>query len=372
MRTSHVYCAVLAAVIAAPTSLFADFSYQETSQITGGALLGMMKMVGVFSSQTREGNQPIQSNVYLKGNRMARVSPQSIEIVDLDKDTMTHIDPVKRTYTVMTFEQMKEQLATAQREVQKKQAEQPAPQNLNPQNVQMSFNVHVRKTGAAQQVNGLDTNEAILTVMMNATNTQTTQSGSMGITNDMWLAPEVSGYDQMREFCNRMAEKMGEVFSGSGLNLSRMLAGQPGANQALSDLAKEMQQMQGVPVLQIMRVGTTSNGQPLPAASEAPLPTNSGPQTPSAGEVAQKGAASMIASHLGGFGGFGGFGHKKQASAPADQTAQNGEPAQPTNSVLLELKTELSNFSTGSVDESYFQVPDGYKQIQPEVPHAEN
>jgi hypothetical protein len=371
MRTSHVCCAVLAAVVAAPSSLFADFSYQETTQITGGALLGMMKMAGVFSSQARQANQPIQSNVYLKGNRMARVSPQNIEIIDLDQGTMTHIDPVKRIYTVTTFEQMKEQLAAAQREMQKKQAEQPAAQNPNAQNVQMSFDAHVRKTGAVKQVSGLDTNEAILTLMMNATDTQTAEKGSMGITNDMWLAPEVPGYDEMREFSKGMAEKMGEVFSGSGLNLNRMLAGHPGANEALSDLGKEMRQIQGVPVLQVMRMGTTTNGQPLPAASEAPLPSNSDPQTPSAGDVAQQGAASVIASHLGGFGGLGGFGHKKQASAPADQTPQNGQPAQPTSSVLLELTTESSNFSTASVDESLFHVPDGYKQIQPEMSQAE-
>jgi hypothetical protein len=368
MSTRHVWCAVLAAMVATPTSLLADFSYQETSQITGGALLGMMKMVGVLSTQARQANQPIQSYVYLKGNRMARVSPQSIEITDLANDTITHIDPEKHTYTVMTFEQVKEQLAEAQSRMKKQLAEQPAAPNPK---AQLSFDVHVRKTGAAKQVSGLDTNEAILTLMMNATDTQTAEKGSMGITNDMWLAPEVPGYDQVREFSKRMAERMGEVFADSGFNMSRMLAGQPGASQALADLAKEMQEVQGVPVFQVMRMGTTTDGQPLPAASEAPLPTNSGPQTPSAADLAKQGAASEIASHLGGFGGFGGFGHKKPASPPPDQAPPDGQAAQPTSAVLLELQTESSNFSAASVDESHFQIPEGYQLVQPEMHHAE-
>ena len=50
-----------------------------------------------------------------------------------------------------------------------------------------------------------------------------------------------------------------------------MLAQNPGAGQALSDMAKEMQKLKGVPIMQVMRMGTTINGQPLPAASEAPL-----------------------------------------------------------------------------------------------------
>jgi hypothetical protein len=35
------------------------------------------------------------------------------------------------------------------------------------------------------------------------------------------------------------------------------------------------------------------------------------------------------------------------------------------------LQTESSNFSAESVDESHFQIPEGYQQVQPEMHHAE-
>jgi flagellar motor protein MotB len=42
-------------------------------------------------------------------------------------------------------------------------------------------------------------------------------------------------------------------------------------------MAKEMSKLKGVPVMQVMRMGSTANGEPLSAASEAPLPASSGP-----------------------------------------------------------------------------------------------
>ena len=89
MRKSGI-CALLAAILAAPPLLHADFSYQESTQITGGSILSMIKMAGAFSSQARKVTDPIVSSVYLKGNRMARVSADSIEI---DRPRQADDDP---------------------------------------------------------------------------------------------------------------------------------------------------------------------------------------------------------------------------------------------------------------------------------------
>jgi hypothetical protein len=184
----------------------------------------------------------------------------------------------------------------------------------------------------------------------------------------MWMAPEIPGYDELREFQKKFAVKMGEAFSGSGLSAS-LAAMQPAAAQGMADMVKEMSKLKGIPVEQIMRMGATANGEPLPAASEAPLPPSpSGPEMPSANDVAQQSASSAIASKLGGFGigGFGGFGHKKQAQTPppADDTS-NGTQQTPTATVLMESKTEMTGFSSASIDSGKFSVPAGFMEIQP-------
>src|SRR6202035_3035352 len=146
---------------------------------------------------------------------------------------------------------------------------------------------------------------------MIATDQKTQQSGNMAVTNDMWMVPEIPGYDQVREFDRKMVEKMGLMTSGVGMDFSRMLAQNPGATQAMSDMGKEMEKIKGVPVMQVMRMGSTTDGKPLPAASEAPLPPDNSPAMPSGSDVAKQGMASALNSKLGGFG-FGGFGKKKK------------------------------------------------------------
>jgi len=352
---------VLAFTAAMPSALFADYTYQETTQITGGSIVAMMKMAGAFSSQARKAGDPVVSSVYIKGNRMAKVSSDRIEIIDLDKETITSIDTIKHTYTLVTFQQMKDQLAKAQQEMEKKQAEQPAatqPAKPDANDVKVSFDVHVRNTGAAKQVSGLSADEAILTMMMNATDQKSQQTGTMAITNDMWLVPEIPGYSEVRDFYMRMGTKMGVMTPGSGLDFSKFLAQNPGATQALDSMGKEMQKIKGVPVLQVMRMGTTTDGKPLPAASEAPLPADASPAMPSASEVVKQSAASAITSHFG----LGGFGHKKSDPPPPDPNSKQNA-ATPTSAVLMESQTTVSNFSSAPVDPSHFEVPAGYKQV---------
>jgi hypothetical protein len=356
---------LLSIALAVPNVLLAsDYTYQQTTQITGGSLLHMMKSVGFISSQARHMGDPIVSSIYLKDNRLANVSAESIEIIDLDKETITHIDVPKKTYTVVTFAQMKQAIENARQQLQNapaaQQPAQPAP-DPNAKNVKMSFDVKVRKTGVAKQVSGVDSSEAIMTMTMTATDTQTQQSGAMAVTNDMWMVSSIPGYEQVRDFYKRMGEKMADSSQGLGFDFSRMLAQNPGANQALGDMVKEMQKLDGVPIMQVMRMGTTLNGQPLPAASEAPLPADASPATPTAGQVAKAGMSSMISSRLGGFGGFG----KKKADPPPPDPNANPNQAQPTSAILMETQITTSNFSSAPVDPSHFAIPAGYKEVQP-------
>lgn len=387
-------CVVAGVLVLAPGAVRADFTYQEKTQITGGALVGMMKLAGTFSKQARQAGEPIVATVYLKGNRMTRVTQDRTEMINLDKETITTIDNAKRQYTVLTFEQMKQQIDAAVAKAKQEQAKTPAASSTAPATTDVKFLVAVRQTGTGKEVEGVQTNEAILAMTMDATDKKSGQTGSLAITNDMWLAPAVPGYGEVGEFYKRYAVKMGRVMGGA-MN-AQVLAMQPGLGQGMVDMAKEMSKLQGIPVLQVMRVGTTLNGQPLPAASEAPLPATDTPAMPTVGNVAQQTAASVIASKLGGLGslsgigsGLGGFGRKKKADAAAaanstlDSTADaasNAAAAKATgtgqagsgqagsaaanSAVLMESKTEMTGFSQGSVDASRFTVPAGYAKVE--------
>jgi hypothetical protein len=232
----------------------------------------------------------------------------------------------------------------------------------------MNFKVNVRNTGATKTLAGLETKEAILSMAVEAADQQSGQKGAMAVTNDMWMAPEIPGYAEVRDFNRRMALKMGMILGGA--LQPNMAAMQPGSAQAMGELAKEMSKLKGVPVMQIMRMGTTANGEPLPAASEAPLPPQpNGPEMPSAGDVAQKSATSAITSKLGGLGGFGGLGRKKKQEQPAETSSTEQPPQGPTQSVLMETSVEMTGFSSAAIDGAQFNVPAGYKEVTPDARH---
>src|SRR5215475_7793603 len=84
-------------------ALRADFSYQSTTQITGGSLYNMLKALGPLAHGARD---PIVTTNMIKGNRMATVSKDRISVINLDAETITEIDLAKKQYSVMTFAQM--------------------------------------------------------------------------------------------------------------------------------------------------------------------------------------------------------------------------------------------------------------------------
>ncbi len=373
MKTIKINRYLMAGLLATVSAAaHADFSYTETTQITGGSMMQLMKVAGTFSKTARQAGEPIVSTIIVKGNRMTRIGEQRTEIIDLDRETITSIDHQKRQYTVMTFEQMRQQMEKAMQKAKEEQQKK-TPAQDTASNTDIKFQVHVRDTGATKDVVGLRANESILTMAMDATDKTSGQTGSMAITNDLWLAPEIPGYDEVKDFYRRYAEKMRVVFNGA-LNPG-MLAQYPGAGQGMADMIKEMSKLKGIPVLQVMRMGMTVNGATLPAASEAPLPPpGASPEMPSAGDVAQnaaqQSATSAIASKMGSLGGlaggFGGFGHKKKADPPPTAASEQIQAAAPpAAAVLVESNTQLAGFSQMPADESKFDVPAGYTQVQP-------
>jgi hypothetical protein len=367
----------LGLTIALPLTCLADFRYDETTKVTGGSLVSMAKMASAFSKQSHSLTDPVNSTVAVKGNRMAHINQDSSEIIDLDSETITHIDHAKKQYSVVTFQEMKAAMQAAMQKAQQQPAQPTSNAGTPPP--QVNFKVNVTNTGATKQVAGLSSTESILKMTMDATNQQSGQTGSLAITNDMWMAPEIPGYGEVRDFNQRMAAKMGDVFGGTSPSMSpSMFSSQPGMSAGMGDMVKEMSKLKGVPVSQVMRMGSTTDGSALPAASEAPLPQSNGPSGSSVTNQAASGAANSAAdsatntatnaatSHMGTFGSalssLGGF-HKKSSQPPP----QPPPPAQPTTAqnwtVLMESTTEMTNFSSASVDPSLFDVPAGYTKV---------
>lgn len=342
----HLLCALF---LVTPLAARAEFSFQRTTQITGGTVLQSVQSLGFISSAARKVGDPQTTTTYIKGDRMAVVSEDSIAIYDVAHETLTRIDLKRRTWYTLTFQQMRENMERMQQQMHSQ------PQVNTDPTAEGSFQVKVHSTGAKKSVSDLPASESILTMVATATNTQTQQSANFALTSDMWLTPTVRGYEELRAFELKLAQKLAPNLVPGVQDFTRALMSNPKAMASLADLTNEMRKLKGVPVFQIIRIGSTPDGTPLPAASEAPLPQSNGP---SASDAAKQGATSALAARLP----FGGLAHHKAADpAPA-------APAGP--SVLMESQATLSNFSTDGIDASHFEVPAGFKETKaPEYAH---
>jgi carbon monoxide dehydrogenase subunit G len=311
-------------------TLFADFSYDQSSKVTGGMMAGALKVMSVFSKQA---TQPIKTTVMVKGDRMAHVGAETVQVIDLAKETITDVNLKNKTYSVMTFAQMAQvmdQMAQKAAQSDGKKAE-------------VNFKASIKETGQTKVISGLDTREVILTLVMESTEKDSGNKGSMNVVSVMWLAPDVPGYREVRAFQQRMAAKMSWT-PGS----STFTQGRGDMAKALGDLSKETAKLDGVPVLVVVSMGGLAEGQPGQTGQQP------------AAKPSQREEPPSVGGSLGRLGGLGGLGRRKQEPPPKqEQPASASAPG-----TLLETTTETTAFSNGSVDASKFEVPAGFKQVQ--------
>jgi hypothetical protein len=326
--------------------LRAEFTYQQTTQMTGGALFEMMKMAGPFARQARE---PNVSTVIVKGNRMATVRKDQTTIIDLDKETITEIDTAKKQYSVVTFAQMKEATEKMAAQAQARQKGKAAPNGT-----EMNYKVSAKATGQTKIINGISAREVVMQMVTEITD-QNQSQGSMNITIDNWLG-SVPGYEEVQAFHRKMGEKMGYAFASGMVQMAAM---RPEAIKGLEQAGKEMAKVEGVPMQSIMKMGgagDASNQSSAPQEQQQPAPQQAQPQ---AGQTA---AEAAVGAAFGKFG-LGGLGKKRnQDNAPAPAQGASGG----NSGSLMEMTTDLTSFST-TADASKFEVPAGFKQVENEL-----
>jgi hypothetical protein len=361
------------AIVSAPA--LADFSYEQTTRMTGGVMMAALKMAGPFARQARE---PQKHSVVLKGDRMATFHGNAATIIDIGKETVTEVDFDKKTYSVITFAE----LAKAMEAAMRKLADQRSATSAD-----VKFKVDLKSTGRTKTIQGLEASQTILSFETEGTDPKTGQKAAMLMAADMWQAAAVPGYDEVRKFSERMAKK---IAWRPGQNLAQ--AGGPFADmfKGMAEVSTEAGKLEGVPVLQVTRMAPKTEGLTAETLATMPLPPDQTAEAaanmPSASELAKQeatetaagaaagraGRAGAMGGLAGRLGGLGGFGRRKKQQeqeqqkeqAPAAQT-QPGSTGQV--SVLMEMTTELSAFSPASVDPSRVEVPAGFRQVESEL-----
>ena len=375
--------AALGFILLASRFTFADASYQETTQITGGSMVAPLKSMSFLSKSMRDMLAPMTTTTMIHGNQKAVVSKDFTEITDLDKETVTHIDNLHKTYTVVTFAQMRQAFQQMPKQMQQaqdqaKQAQQQQPQQPK-SDLKTSFDVSVKNTGVSKEINGLTAQEQLVTLQMHVTdpNAPPTQTSAVTyvVTTDAWISPDPPEVKEIQDFDKRFGQKLMEGVDLSAFKaqmtqmhdmsqnpgMSQMFAGKPGSAEAMAEMEKEMAKLQGTRVMEVTRMGGSGTG-PAGAQNSA----QNSDSAPAAAPANSNGSVSgMLGSALGSSA-LGAF-HRKKAAQPASDTTTTTTAAdgtQTTSTILMETTVQKSNFSQAPVSSSNFEVPAGFKKVE--------
>jgi len=331
----------------------ADFKYTQSGKITGGMMAGVMKFAGAFSKQARE---PMVTTDYFKGNRMRSDEPMGrVKIIDLDARHIVDIDGQHKTYSIVSFDDMKAAIERAK--------EKQAKMKGHAQDVKMVPHFDVTQTDNTKELLGQTTHEVKVKIEMqyqsdDPEKQKQMQGMSTTITSDMWIAPDVQGYDEVRQFHERMAKELdwlpGEIFGNN-----------PQTAEGMAELRKNAATLKGLPLLQYVSMGMA--GMPQGASTGSQEGQGQQGTTTSEGESSQTAASTpttpggALAKGIGGV--FGGFGRKKKQQQSTDEQTQSSQAGSGSGS-LMDMTSEVTAYSADPLDGSLFEIPAGYKQVQ--------
>jgi hypothetical protein len=215
--------AIMAATVLMAGTSRADFKYTQQSKVTGGTLASVTKSLGVFSKSARQATAPQTTTTSIHGNRLrTEDSNGMIEIIDLDGRRFIHIDTTKKTYTIQTFEQLKQQIAQAQTKMKDEQAKTVAKHD-DPQTMTMVPKFDMQATGATHPVLDIPAKEMKMRVdlLFKSTDPKTEadlekSNMSTWMTSDSWYGT-VPGYEELRAFYMKMAKELNWLPGSMGM-----------------------------------------------------------------------------------------------------------------------------------------------------------
>jgi hypothetical protein len=304
-----------------PTAIArADFKYSETRKISGGAMAGLVKFAGSVSGSAE---RPMQSTKYVRGNRMRiENSDGSVQIIDLDGRCIIAVDSARKTYGVITFDEMRAQAREMQQHLQAAKRDKDAQLNLSP-------TVEVTATQNTRSLLGETTRQVQVRVNLNmqtAGGASGRSEATMSLVNDLWVAPSVRGYDEVKEFYRRLAEGLNWVPAGGA-------AADPRMAKAMAEALKNAEELKGMPLLEVLKLSPIGNS----ARSGGSAKNDEDSETASRSETTNGSVMKDLSGVLGGFG-------KKKKEQP--QVSQQDD----SDSSLMTTTVEVTSFSSSALD----------------------
>jgi hypothetical protein len=296
-------------------------------------------------------------------------STNTVHIIRLDVERIDDIDTPDKQYSETTFQEMRDATAKALQNAQNAQNSKPAAQQQAPSGAPVDDSqcewsparAELRQTGEHASFAGADASRATITVTQTCTDKTKGTSCDFVFLLDQWMAADIPGTAETREFWRNYARKMnlsGEMAENMQVNSQQVFERyKKGWGEAL----KQAGSLKGYPVKSVfaMQFGgpqckddssSSGNGGGENSGSGSSGSSSSVPTSPSA-------AVGSVAMSL-----FNKM-HKKDDAPPPADTA----PAAPGMVQLFQMSTETVALRTDAIPGAAFEVPAGYKRVDKPV-----
>jgi hypothetical protein len=315
---------------------FGAFETTEKLMISGDkeCTKGTTKFSGKFSSLMNKG------------------AKEATSITRLDKELIWNLDTDKKTYTELTFEQMRkmmESMGSLGGLLNPASAD-----SLRKAMEKLSSTVEVNKTGEKKTISGLECERVILTLRSEITDTLGNVIDTTWVKNDLWMAPIDKVPSELRNFDLKMAEKLGFAEGGPMAGLLNQYA------DAMKKLQDKLKELNGYPLASTFSIVTTTHAQDK---AESQVKDTTQQQTAQEEETPTT-EKKDVKSALGSL--FKKKAKEEQKKKEEQKQKEEQEKAQSQQGpkTVLEMTTETQSISTSGVDASLFEIPAGYKKVE--------
>ena len=343
-RTRIAVTLTLCLCALAGSSLLADVRTEDKSLVKFEGALG--RVINLFGG--RAAKDGIKTTVALKGDRKATFGDNDGMIVDLSEEKVYTIDMKKKSYTVVTFAEMRGKMEEARKKAEEDARKAQAQETKDtkkeektgekPPEVEVDFDV--KETGQRKTINGFDTREVVMTIAMREKGKTLEQSGGLVMTSDMWVTPNVPAMKELMDFEIRYAKALQgpETFGASVEQMQMALAAHPMLKQGLTRMAEESQKMDGTAILTVVTMDAVKSAEQVAAESQS-KPEASAP-------TAAGGVGGLI----------GGFGRRM-----AQKKAEGNNEGPKSRATFMTITNERLSIAT-SVAADDVAVPAGFKE----------
>jgi len=248
MKRLLISCAIALPLLALAGPALAEVKTREKSQVKIEGMIG--RMVNLFGGKSaRDG---IVSTVAVKGSRKATVNDASGQIIDLSEEKIYNLDMKKKTYEVVTFDELRRQMREAREKAQKDAEKEPGREPEKSGEPQKEFEVDfdVKETGQKKSLAGYDTRQVVMTTTVREKGKTLEDGGGFVMTADSWLGPQIAALKEVADFDQRYWKQLQgpEAMGMSAEQMAVVVAAYPMLKQASERLAKESAKLQGTPL----------------------------------------------------------------------------------------------------------------------------